>query len=163
MFLSLRDLWNGLSFTFMFWTSAYISYVLVLVSSFEGWICTIDRCWYRQLSPLSQAHNTCVCLQSAVVCAVCSSAAFWSRRCRRLLSPLVLWSLLGVSRPLCSLLHPTTRHPHCLRDTVGATAAWAQRKCCSFAVDWSHYSNFTVSALATYYVSYQLQNIIPCL
>ncbi len=28
---------------------------------------------------------------------------------------------------------------------------------------WSYYSNFTVSALATYSVPYQLQNIITCL
>ncbi len=36
-------------------------------------IYTIDSCWYRHLIPLTH-----VSLPSAVVCAVCSSAAFWS-------------------------------------------------------------------------------------
>ncbi len=71
----------------------------------EWRIYTIDSCWYRQLIPLTHAQNARVSLPSAVVCAVCSSAAFWSdvadarQQHRRLSSPLVHWSRLGVSRP----------------------------------------------------------------
>ncbi len=65
-----------------FFYISYISYILVSVSHFKWRICTIDDCWYRQLIPLTQAQNTRVILQLAVVWAVCSSAAFWSRHCR---------------------------------------------------------------------------------
>ncbi len=85
-----------------------VSYIFVSVSPFEWLIytSTIDSCWYRQLIPLTHAQNAHVSLPSAVVCAVCSRAAFWSdaadarRQHHRLSSPLVLWSRLGVSRPL---------------------------------------------------------------
>ncbi len=91
----------------MFRISAFILYIFVSVSPFEWRIYTIDGCWNRQLIPLTHAQNAHVSLPSAVVCAVCSCATFWSddadarrQQHRRLWSPLVLWSRLGVSRPL---------------------------------------------------------------
>ncbi len=35
----------------------YVSYIFVLVSSFERQIYTIDSCWYRQLIPLTHSQN----------------------------------------------------------------------------------------------------------
>ncbi len=78
MFSNATNIQNGKQrFVYLF-----ISYILVSVSPFEWRLFTIDSCWYRQLIPLTLVQNACVSLQSAVVCAVCSSADFWSRRCR---------------------------------------------------------------------------------
>ncbi len=38
----------------------YLIYIFVSVSLLEWWIFTIDRCWYRQLTPFMQAQNASV-------------------------------------------------------------------------------------------------------
>ncbi len=103
--INVTDIQNGKqALLYVSYSCVYLVY-LCLVSPFEWRIYTIDSCWYRQLIPLTHAQNAHVSLPSAVVCVVCSSAAFWSdvadakRQHRRLSSPLVLWSRLGVSWP----------------------------------------------------------------
>ncbi len=106
--INVTDIQNGkqalLCLCFVYLRLSCISFASV--SPFEWRIYTIDSCWNRRLIPLTQAQNARVSLPSAVVCAVCSSTAFWSdaaearQQHRRLSSSLVLWSRLGVSRPL---------------------------------------------------------------
>ncbi len=59
----------------------YISYIWVylvyLCFGFSFWMTNIYY-WCRPLIPLTHAQNARVNLPSALVCAVCSSAAFWS-------------------------------------------------------------------------------------
>ncbi len=103
----------------IFWSSptAFILYIFVSVSPFEWRIYTIDSCWNIQLIPLTNVQNAYVSLPSAVVCAVCSSAVFWSDarwQHRRLSSLLVLWSRLCVSRPLAYCRYRGSHQQHSL-------------------------------------------------
>ncbi len=122
----------------LFRISAFISYIFVSVSPFKWRIYTIDVCWYRQLIPLMHAQNTHVSLLSAVVCAVFSSAAFWSDAADARRQHHWLSSLLIPSSGPCQLWPPNNPHPlnwlyHSLSSPPVAGVWWVHWHRCTVA------------------------------
>ncbi len=76
--INIADIQNGKQalrcLRFVYISHVSLFWFLILNDEYVGYY------WlqYKQLIPLTQAQNAHACLKSVVVCALCSSMAFWS-------------------------------------------------------------------------------------